>query len=459
MKFFSKQNERRVAARIEKKENPIGGAVLFENKYRVKEKNLKEYFKEGYVENVIVYRAIREIVTALGSVDIEVHNKEGEPIPDHPALKLLKKPNPTEGWSQFLRHAFIEYLITGNMFLTKYPDTKQPSELWVMASKNTEVHAGAVGLPLKYVYNSGSTKKEFPVDQVTGKSQVFQLKTYNPDSAFLGLPPMAHVALSADTHNSGLRWNNSLLENGARPSGIVYFKGTPDKATLGVVREWFKETLQGKRNAGEVPILTEEAKWESMSDTARDMDFLNTMREMAKYVASAYGVPLPLIDNDSSTFNNLEQAKERLWTDTVLPLLNEFLETFGNWLLPAYGEGLSFAYDMDSIPALEGLRQKRFDRMAKAVASGMMTVNEARTSIGYEEVEGGDTLMIPSGLLPLGEEDTTEADDDNADMTEPEEDPDDDDTEDESAMKFLKSIGYDAEEIKQIMAEDYDGAM
>jgi phage portal protein BeeE len=122
-------------------------------------------------------------------------------------------------------------------------------------------------------------------------------------------------------------------------------------------------------------MLADDAEFVEMSKTPVDMDFLNTMRETGKYVASAFGVPLPLIDNDASTFNNYEQAKERLYTDTVIPMMQEFIGALGHWMLPAYGDGLEFKLDLDSIPALEGLREKMFARSVlafnPAMAAGM----------------------------------------------------------------------------------------
>jgi len=124
------------------------------------------------------------------------------------------------------------------------------------------------------------------------------------------------------------------------------------------------------------------------------MDFMNTQKEMAKLVASAFGVPLPLIDNDATTFNNMEQAKERFYTDTIIPMFNEFLRAFGNWLLPAYGDGLEFKVDMDDVAALEGVRTRTFDRMVRAKQAGILTADEARIGIGYPELTPEQRLEI-----------------------------------------------------------------
>ena len=398
--------------KLDIKENPAGLAVYMETNGKVKERNLKAFVQEGYRKNVIIYRCIDEITKALGSVDIEVHDDKG-PVENHPALMVLARPNPLESWPQFLRHAFAEYFISGNMFITRSPESGKPAELWVQSSDKMEVHGGPKGMPREYVFKSGGAQIKFPVDQTFGTCSVFHLKTYNPDNPFVGMSTLEPISIAADLHNNGMSWNAALLENSARPSGIMTFDvgSEVSNETAASVKEWFRKKFQGPRNAGEVHVV-KGGKWQSMSENAKDMDFLNSMKESAKYIASALGVPLPLIDNDAASYNNMQQAKERLWTDTVLPLLNEFLESLGNWMLPLYGaDNLKFAYDIDSIPALEGVRAHRFDRMLRACGAPMLTVDEARSAIGYE-IRGGtsDEMLIPSSSIPLGAMDSASPD-------------------------------------------------
>jgi hypothetical protein len=136
------------------------------------------------------------------------------------------------------------------------------------------------------------------------------------------------------------------------------------------------------------------------------MDFTNTMKETAKYIASAFGVPLPLIDNDASTFNNLEQAKERLYTDTVIPLMQEFMGALSAWLLPRYGEGLEFKLDMDSISALEGNRERMFNRAVLAFEKGVLTREESRVMMGFPSEGEGEYTPL---LAPMMEQKSLEA--------------------------------------------------
>jgi HK97 family phage portal protein len=398
--FFNNGNKQEV------KEHPNGKAFfLMAGGIFKKNKKTKDYFEEGYMRNVIVYKAIKEITNAISDVDIYVVKRNGDDVEkdrEHEAVKLLERPNPMQGKDGFLQELFTNYQVSGEMFCVRTPENGSPVELWALNPMHMEIAPGQGGMPSAYIHKVNNREKKFDVDPRTGVSQVFHLKEYNPLDYWRGLSPLKAASLAADTHNAGLMWNHSLLDNGARPSGIIKFKEDPGIDAMNRLKEHFKNNIQGSSNAGELPVLTDDAEWQQIDNNPRDMDYISTMKETAKYVASALGVPLPLIDNDASTFNNMEQAKERLWTDTVLPLLNKFLIAYSNWLKPIYGEDFELCADLDSIPALEGVRTRTFNRMVEAVKSGLITIDEARQAIGYDSLGGvADSLFVPANSIPI----------------------------------------------------------
>ena len=430
---------------VEIKANPVGSFLVMQNSLMRTAQTNKNFAKEGYQDNVIVYRCIDKITKAAASIDIEV-KENGEEIEDgaettdtsddHPAEAILKRPNPIQTWSDFIIQALTDDLLYGEVFIFRNMVGEEVTELWVISPLRMEVIGGKSGMPIAYKHGDGHDAVTWPVDQMTGDSVMFFHKRYNPLSPWRGLSPLQAASLAADTHNAGLEWNHSLLKNGARPSGILEFgDDSPDDTMLNRLRERFKMVIQGSANAGEIPMLFGGAKWTETSQSAKDMDFISTMKETEKYVASTYGVPLPLISMDAATFNNMSEAKEMLYTDTVLPLLDHFLESFGRWLLPHFGENLEYCYDKDSIDALEGVRQRRNDRVAKLVGAGLITIDEGREMIGLDPNGGAsDEQYISSSLTPLGDSGMT-------DVT----------PQDIPLAKALKSAGYDMPYIKKVL--------
>lgn len=373
--------------RKEEKANPVGASLLVGGGGgHVKWQDKRAFVVEGYQLNPVIYMAVEEVAKACSGLRIEL--KRGEDyIEDHPVLTLLHRPNPMEGGSAFIKSVFIDYLTQGEMAIVQPVGQKQPAELWHVDPSEVKVKPGK-GIPSAYVHKRNGQEVTFPVRGLTKpRADLFFHKRFNPTDYWRGQSPLMAGGIAGDTHNKGGEWNLSLLKNSAKPSGIVSFKDDPSQETVTRLKEWFKRAIQGSANAGDVPVLTGGATWTQASLSPADMDFKTTMTEAKKLIAGVYGVPLPLIDNEAATFANMEMAKERFYIDTILPLFNEFLSAFGAWLLPAYGDDLEFCVDMDDIPALEAVRNRKFDRVLKAVNAGLITMDEARDEIGYPPVE------------------------------------------------------------------------
>lgn len=376
--------------KVETKSHSSGGAVVIgQGAGWSHSSNKLAYITEGYQTNVVVYRAVRERVQAATAIDVDLYQGDKE-VETHPVIDMMARPNPKQSWDQFLGEMMVNKLLIGECFAVEAGEGEH-KEIWPLNPLEMKVVPGPHGLPVAYIHGEGTNKKTYASDPITGESAVFHLKMYNPADPWRGQSPLMAASVSADTFNAGSKWNFSLLRNSARPSGLLKFKGGyPGQEQIQRLREYFMRAFQGAVNAGDVPMLSDDAEWVPMSQTPRDMDFINTMKESAKYVASALGVPLPLIDNDASTFNNIEQSKERLYTDTVIPDLEEFINALGVWLLPDHGDDLSFRLDLDSIPALEKMRERKFDRALKAYEKGVLTREESRELIGYEPSTTGE---------------------------------------------------------------------
>ena len=289
----------------------------------------RQYITEGYQLNAIVYRAVSEITKAIADIPIELHRGDTILPPTDAALALLAKPNPMQGWDAFIKQAFTDRMILGEVAVYAPGQTPnlRPAELWPICPTEIVVKPGPARIPVMYEHRVGDKVTRIPVDP-NGRSRLFFFKEYNPSDHWRGQSPLMAAALAADTHNSGVKWNYKLLRNSARPSGWIKFEGVPDSETVDRLSELFGDRHRGEENAGSVPMLIDGATFVEAQSSPRDMDFLNTSREMAKLVASALGVPLPLIDNDASTFNNMATAREAFYTNTIIPLFREFLSSF-----------------------------------------------------------------------------------------------------------------------------------
>ncbi len=393
------------------------GVMIMDGNYSpLAQKAVTDIIREGYAENAIVKACVQQIANGAGIVKLELHriNADGshEVVDKHPILQLLERPNPVQTGASFIAEMVTYHRVTGEAFILRLPEKGKPAEIYNLDPRYVQIEKPAEGyIPKAYTYGNGGDKKRYSVNALTGASQVKHIRTINPLDPWRGLSPIISCAAHVDIHNCGAKWNAKLLENSAKPSGILEIAGTVGENTLSNLKNYFKRAWQGTDNAGDIAMLTGGAKYVPLSHSPKDMDFKASMLEAAKNIALVYGVPLPLVSTEASTYANLAEAKEALWGDTILPLLDEVLSALGDFLLPMYeGDKASqyvLTYNPDSIPAMEAKRTRLYERMVKAVAGGLLTPNEARAEMGFDDIDGASDLMVPTSLAPLGGNPTT----------------------------------------------------
>lgn len=369
---------------------------------------------EGYAENVVAYACINRIASSVASVEPTLYRKDKSgalaKIENHPLLDLIYSPNAVQSWREFCAELVAFHQLGGNAYVfgngMEAKGKALPRELQVLNTGKIRVLPGAGLFPLAYEYRpSGNDLITYQVDQLTGKSPVMQIKSFNPLNQWYGLSPLEPSALGVDIFTGGQRWNKGLIENGARPSGALTVKDSEGKpATLGEdqfarLKEMISEQYSGTKNSGRPMLLEGGLEWQEMSLNPKDMEFLEGKHSAARDIALAFGVPPQLIGlPDSQTYANYAEAKSAFWTDTVLPLLSFYLEAFNRWLTPLYGDGLYLWYDESGIAALEAVRNEKATRIN---AAAYMTINEKRREMGLDDIEGGDVVLVQSSTIPL----------------------------------------------------------
>lgn len=368
--------------------------------------------REGYQKNVVVYRCVKLISEAAAAGHFMLYSGEKE-IEEHPLLALLRKPNPTTGGVEFFTAVYAYLLIAGDSFLHEIgPDSGEPLELYTMRPDRMMVLASRTSIPLKYEYwVEGVKVREFEVDPLTGESAIKHLRMWNPLDDWRGMPPLYPAGATVDTHNALSTHNLRTLQNGGRPAGAVIYKpfdesGQSTKLTpeqRQAITEDLRSRLSGPENAGKIILLEGVWDWKEMALTARDMDWAKLGDVSVRDIAQAFGVPAQLVGIDSSlTFANYEQARLALYEDAVIPLMKRVLSDLNEWLPVKYGEKIELRYDWDKIPALVERRKAMIETAVRATGGAILSTNEGRELAGYEEVDGGDEILVPAATVPLG---------------------------------------------------------
>jgi HK97 family phage portal protein len=120
-------------------------------------------------------------------------------------------------------------------------------------------------------------------------------------------------------HNRAGRWNKSLLDNAARPSGALVYEPS-DGASLSSeqfdrLRNELGEQFAGTANAGRPLLLDGGLKWQALGLSPTDMDFVAVKEGAARDIALAFGVPPVLIGlPGDATYANSSTMKRCSWS-------------------------------------------------------------------------------------------------------------------------------------------------
>jgi HK97 family phage portal protein len=352
--------------------------------------------RAGFMRNPVVYRSVRMISEAAASLSFLLYDGATE-LDDHPLLKLLKKPNPHQSGADLFGALYGHLLVSGNSYVEAVTIDGSVRELYALRSDRVSVVPDASGWPSAFEYSANGRTVRFEQEGSGPVPPILHIREFHPLDDHYGLSPLEAAQVSLDVHNAASAWNKALLDNSARPSGALVYKGENggnlSEEQFERLRDELEANFQGSSNAGRPLLLEGGLAWQSMSLTPKDMDFLELKHGAAREIALAFGVPPMLLGiPGDNTYANYREANLAFWRQTVLPLGQRFASAFGAWLGPAWGEGLRLAIDVDQVEALSAEREALWRRVNEA---DFLTPDEKREAVGYgAAVRGGEAASI-----------------------------------------------------------------
>ncbi len=346
--------------------------------------------RSGFVNNPIGFRAVKLIAEAASALPLIVQDADRR-YDTHPVRDLLSRPNAGQGRAEMLEALFGQLLLTGNGYLEAVGDGTLPYELHVLRSDRMRLIPGVDGWPIGYEYTVGGRKHRFDVNE--DHSPVCHVKSFHPHDDHYGFSALQAAAGAIDVHNAASRWSKALLDNAARPSGAIVYKGAEGQAQLST--DQYERLLsemeshhQGARNAGRPMLLEGGLDWKPMGFSPSDMEFQKTKEAAAREISVAFGVPPMLLGiPGDATYANYQEANRAFYRLTVLPLATRVTSAIADWLSDFTGERVNLHPDLDQIPALAVERDAQWRRISDAT---FLTDAEKRKLLGLPALEVGD---------------------------------------------------------------------
>ncbi len=326
--------------------------------------------RELYLANPVAQRAVRLVAEGAASVPVIAS--------DSAAGALVAA---TSGGQALIETLATQLLLHGNGYVQILRDANgAPVELFALRPERVAVEADPQGWPMAYRYKVGEAASLLPAESVV------HIRTPHPLDDHYGLGCLDAAAGPMAIHNAAARWNKALLDNAARPSGALVHEGAEpmSAAQYDRLRTELTASYAGAANAGRPMLLEGGLRWQALSLTPADMDFIALKAAAARDIALAFGVPPMLVGlPGDATYANYREANRALWRQSILPLATKILDALAQGLQPWFS-GLALRADQDRIPALSEDRERLW---AQVSAADFLTDDEKRALVGLEALK------------------------------------------------------------------------
>jgi hypothetical protein len=221
------------------------------------------------------------------------------------------------------------------------------------------------------------------------------------DRPYRGQSQLAPLYYSVAQNVEGKRHNTSVLRNGLKLTGGVQ-PPEGDRFDASAVKQIQAalQALRGAGTAGGTLVMPQRVDVLDLALSNREMDYVELLREAKETVFNYYSIPLPLVTNDASTFNNFTTAQTAFFDGAVFPVFEDIADALTAALSLRYPQltERAITYNENTIRALRG---RNLERMKKARDTQALTTNEIREMAGYDPVEEGNLVLASSTLVSI----------------------------------------------------------
>ena len=340
-------------------------------------------YERAYEELEIVNRGVNMIVDDAA----EIRTVVGTAIKGMSVVKGIKRsrvdillnsePNPFQDINTFRRNCIIDLILDGNIFI--YFDGVH---LYHLPADKMIIHASNTTYIEKFTFNEKITYSP---------NEIIHIKENSFYSIYRGVPRLKPALRTMILMKSMRTFQDNFFKNGAVPGLVLKSPNTlSEKIKDRMLQSWqarYRPEAGGRRPL----ILDGGIEVDSISNVNfKELDFQSATEDSEKIILKALGIPPILLDSGNNA--NIRPNMRLYYLETVLPVvrkLNFSLERFF---------GFELSEDLTNIPALQPELRDAAQYYSALVNAGIITPNEARDNLGFEDIEGHSDLRVPANI-------------------------------------------------------------
>ena len=370
----------------EEKLNPAqeGIVVSLEGSGPIASREIITNYRAYYEYLEVVNRAVNMIVDDAAEIPLRI----GEPVQglnsvtkgvrrSRVDLLLNKEPNPFQDISSFKRNLIIDYILDGNIFV--YFDG---ISLYHLPATYMDIE------PDKKTYVRGYTFQT-NVDYLT--KEVIHIKENSFHSIYRGTSRLRAAQRSMSQLTRMREFQDNFFKNGAVPGLVIKSPSViSEKNKERMIQSWM--TRYRPDGGGRRPLVLDGGmELDAISNVNfRELDFEASIEGAEKEILKVLGVPPIMLDSGNNA--NIRPNHRMYYLETILPIVEKLTKAMERYF------GFEITPDISNIPALQPELRDSAAYYSTLVNSGIITPNEAREALNYDEIFGSGEIRVPANI-------------------------------------------------------------
>lgn len=346
-----------------------------------------------------VYRCVSILANVLAMFPKGMYEKLDRgrrPAPEHPLDPIISfRPNRRQNAFEFWRQVCYHLVLRQNAFVQIVPGPSGRGWVGALVPLNPDRVHGPDELPdgtLRYEYSQSDGRRIV----MLGNQDIWHIQGLSSD----GLRGLSMVDVASDSIGLSLaseRHAARFFERGVKPTGILQHEKTLKPETAKEMSESFGRVYGGEAGTGKIPVLWEGMKFNPVSMTLKDAEFLDSRKFSVSEIARWFGVPPHMVgdvERSTSWGTGIEQQGLHFLIYSLQPWIT-LLEQAIQFSLVVQPERYYPKINAQAILRMDAKAQA--DVFGVLIDKGVLNPNECRELLERNPRKGGDEYVDPAG--------------------------------------------------------------
>jgi len=344
-------------------------------------------------------KAVDKIANDIGAIDILHTDNDGNKYDKSEAIELLNIPNNLPEFTKFqlMRLTEIHYKILGEAF-------------WIIGKGANGKPESILPIPPHWVESIPRKEMDKSYKVRTSNGEIYfvpkedmvyfkRVDAYEPFKRGVGDSQQIGDELQID--EAMAKYQNLTFKNGAMPPVVIGLKGASGEERKRFKNAWRREFSGISKSHGVATVDADAISVNILKQTMRDLDYVNSRKFIQDLTLEHYMIPKELIGKvENSNRSTITQAQLIYEKNVLKPDIMVLQDVLNRQYLPMFGVDGKIVFDNYITSDSEFNKEKAKD----GYDSGILTRNEARVLMGFDEVVGGDVYKSKLGEVLISQE-------------------------------------------------------